>query len=252
MNRFVYVHSNPASLIDPTGHGVDCEIGQACDPELREDDAKRLRKQQEKARKEKQKQKDDADGGRNDGDIREPPDLAQSVAPQTVAASEYSPPGDVAPADYRVAGLCWEVQGMVGIYGGISVCSVYNHMQVSARVGAGPGIGASTGYSVLTTDATSARSLSGWGGGAGGSVAGPIDFGPIVIGEDRQFSRSGDSAAVNSVTDFAGLGVGWPVEGHAYGSFTIDLDDRPTYPGGGAGGGFPDYEGPSGVAGGGW
>ncbi len=35
MNRFLYAEANPATLSDPTGHGVDCGIGMTCTNEER-------------------------------------------------------------------------------------------------------------------------------------------------------------------------------------------------------------------------
>jgi RHS repeat-associated protein len=57
LHRYLYAHANPTTLIDPTGHGVDCQIGQACDPEDRADDQQRWRDHEEQKRKEK------SDGG---------------------------------------------------------------------------------------------------------------------------------------------------------------------------------------------
>jgi hypothetical protein len=41
MNRFLYAHANPTTLIDPTGHGVDCQMGQTCSDAERASDQQR-------------------------------------------------------------------------------------------------------------------------------------------------------------------------------------------------------------------
>jgi RHS repeat-associated protein len=50
LNRYLYAHANPTTLIDPTGHGVDCTIGQSCPEEDRLADQQRLREQQARER----------------------------------------------------------------------------------------------------------------------------------------------------------------------------------------------------------
>jgi hypothetical protein len=93
MNRFLYVEGNPSSLIDPTGHGVDCEIGQACDPEDRKADAERLRKQQQKARQEKKAKKKNGDHGTSCASSN----TCTSPADEHHAPDPAEPPKPVAP-----------------------------------------------------------------------------------------------------------------------------------------------------------
>jgi RHS repeat-associated protein len=50
MNRFLYAEGNPATLIDPTGHGVDCGIGMSCTAQERQADQKRYREYEARKR----------------------------------------------------------------------------------------------------------------------------------------------------------------------------------------------------------
>jgi RHS repeat-associated protein len=47
MNRYAYAQANPWTLVDPTGHGADCYIGQPCTDEERAGDLARQRQYQE-------------------------------------------------------------------------------------------------------------------------------------------------------------------------------------------------------------
>ena len=125
----------------------------------------------------------------------------------------------------QTTGTCFAISAQVGLLGGLELCNISGHFQTQLKVGASTGVGASIGVTKVVADATSPSQLSGFGAGFGGSGGGGV-----VIGGDRCYALSG-GRVINCVTGSTGVGLkispefGTPVEGHAYGSYTVDFND---------------------------
>jgi len=125
-----------------------------------------------------------------------------------------------------MTGACISGSAQVGIMAGASICAIGGHVQVAGQVGASSGIGASVGVGAQSTQARSPSDLGGVGGGGGYSAC-------VVVcgGTDIDFTST-SYGSVRSETTSIGLGIDLglapvplPAEGHAYGSFTVDLND---------------------------
>jgi hypothetical protein len=248
MNRFLYAEANPATLIDPTGHNACLDAGSGCSsvPYVTPGKPPVVTPTHTTTHT-------GTTGGSGCGVTH---DCSESVTPTRPAA-----PNPLDPTRGMTAGVCdsrythysnscqsvvdtstatvtppktGELEGgclganaEAGLMGSISLCVNGGHLQVTFQVGGSTGIGAAAGYIDVTSDAATASDIAMLGGGGGGSAC----F-VLCVGADLAFSKAGDRTITTDYT-FVGLGLKsdmlgvpvTPVEGHAFGSFTIDFND---------------------------
>jgi hypothetical protein len=108
--------------------------------------------------------------------------------------------------------------------GALDICRVQGDIQIQFSLGASTGIGGAATWTGLKSDLDEPGQLAGRGGGFGGSggVA-------SVVGIDRTYSSAG-GRTINTFAATVGVGIvdspefaGALVEGHAFGSYTLDI-----------------------------
>jgi len=149
------------------------------------------------------------------------PFLCQGV--QDVWACENQLASMDASQNESVSGACLAIQAEAGIMGGVSICNTAGHAQLQLQVGASTGIGISVTGQRASSSTASPSDVSGLGAGFGWSVGEAV-----VGGYDRCFAV-GSTGSIGCDAYSAGVGLkvtgALPGEIHAYGSFTIDLND---------------------------
>jgi hypothetical protein len=232
MNRFLYAEGNPATLIDPDGHGVDCGLGEVCTAEEKAADLQRLQDYYQATKQTYVPASDERPRF-----VSGPAHVAEGFVPR----ADYFSARDLLP---KMGGGCASASVSLPVVIGGQACLLGNvnswfSGKVALTLTGTPATQGSTGLSASATaglaisNARSPDDYRGWfanvGGSGGSSVGGNVVAADLAVGAAR------DGYGVYVLDAGGGRGVvppGWnkdfmlPVEFHGGATYTdvFDID----------------------------